>query len=182
MIEVHGMGIERLAGGLGRDRAVAAGAHLFRQGDPSGEVHLIREGHLKAYYLDPEGRERVKSLLAPGDLIGSMAALTEGVGCTFSLVAVSEARVRSIPFADLTAAAERDHAAALAMIGFLAGYARRKERREFELLCLSAEARQARALEQAAAFEGAFPQSDIAAWIGITPQAFSRIKKRRAAG
>ena len=156
----------------------AAGAHLFRQGDADANVHWLASGYMKATYVDANGRESVKSLLAPGAFVGSLTALDGGTA-SFDLRAQTDCEVRTIRYADLRDLAARDHATAIAMVDFLLGFARGKERREFELLCLDASQRYAEALRALADCEGVFSQGDIAASIGITPQALSRIKRRR---
>lgn len=157
----------------------AAGDYLFRQGDPDPNVHWLASGYMKATYSSAGGRESVKSLLAPGAFVGSLTALEAGGTASFALRAQTHCEVRTIAYAELRELAARDHATALAMVDFLLGFARRKERREFELLCLDASQRYAEALKALADFEDVFSQADIAAYIGITPQALSRIKRRR---
>jgi len=160
---------------------VAGGEHLFRQGDHEPRLFLVHGGHLKAYYLRGEdGREHVKSLVGPGSIIGSMAAMEEGGACTFSLVALGPASLVAVPFAAIAEVAQGDLELANEVIGFLMLFARRKERREYELLCLSAEDRYLRFLEEQPAADAEVSQADIAAYIGVTPQALSRIKRRLA--
>ena len=155
-----------------------AGAHLFRQGDRDPNVHWLAAGYMKATYTDAEGRQSVKSLLAPGAFVGSLTALEPGGTASFALRAQTDCEVRTIPYGTLREIAAGDHATAIAMMDFLLGFARRKERREFELLCLDAPARYREALKALETFADVFTQADIAAYIGITPQALSRIRRR----
>lgn len=163
---------------LGTPRAMEAGKHLFRAGERDESVYFVRQGFLKAYYLTDDGRELVKSLLGPGATIGSMSATGERDVATYALVARTPCELLAIPCERLFAEARNDHAVAVQLLDFLSALARRKERREYELLCLSAPERHREALEAVATFGDAFSQADIAAYIGITPQALSRIKKR----
>lgn len=167
----------------GRSQTVKAGTHIFRQGDADDCVYAIRQGYLKAYYVSTEGKEHIKSLLKAGDLIGSTAAFEPGGACTFNLVAQTDCVLRVVPYSQLRAAAHRDHALALDLNDFLLAFARKKERREYELLCLPAADRYALiadgAAEQDPGFGAVFSQADMASYIGITPQALSRIKRRR---
>ena len=54
----------------------------------------------------------------------------------------------------------------------------RKEKRERELLTLSAEQRYVQFLEDFSELEAVVPQKDIASYIRVTPVALSRIKGR----
>lgn len=172
------MDIPTLVAQSARVQRFAAGNHLFRQGDRDPNVYWLASGYMKATYVSPEGRESVKSLLAPSAFVGSLTALDADGSASFNLCAQTDCEVRTIAYAKLRELAAHDHATALAMIDSLLGFARRKERREFELLCLDAPQRYAEALKALADFEGVFSQVDIAAYIGITPQALSRIKRR----
>ncbi len=158
--------------------AVSAGEHLFRQGEDCDRLFLVQSGLLKAYYLRPDGREHVKSFVPAGAVIGSMVAASGEGAATFSLIALEAATLIALPYARVEAAALGDLALANGVIAFLSAYARRKEAREYELLCLPAEARYRRAFESLGPLAARISQADLAAYIGITPPALSRLKKR----
>jgi CRP/FNR family cyclic AMP-dependent transcriptional regulator len=50
---------------------------LIRQHDVGTRLFLLRGGRAKVYLSEPEGREVILSILAPGDFIGEMALLDE---------------------------------------------------------------------------------------------------------
>ena len=68
--------------------------------------------------------------------------------------------------------------AAQEIIDILLNFAMKKERREFELLCLSAEERYKLLLERSPDIAKNVTQNDISRYLGITPVALSRIRKR----
>ena len=164
-----------------QDRArpvdLAAGQHVFTQGDENKNLYFIRDGILKAYYTTEDGREAVKSLLFPGDIIGSLAAIENG-SCSFTLVCLERASLSAVPFAALLATTRDDHELAIDMIEALLRFARKKEKREFDFLCRSAEERYRELLRQAPDIFEKVTQNDIARYLGVTPVALSRIKKR----
>lgn len=162
----------------GQPLQVAAGKHVFHQGDTDPNLYYVREGALKAYYVRADGREHVKSLIGSGAIMGSIMAIEEGGTCTFNLIALSDAALIQVNIGHLREAVRNDVTLANDMIDFLAFFARRKERREYELLCLSAEERYRRFLADDELADASINQVDIAAYIGVTPQALSRIKKR----
>ncbi len=162
----------------GRDLTCAVGENLFVQGDRSDFVYFVKAGLLKASYLGADGREQIKTILTPGMAIGSMTALTSDGRCSFGVQAVEESIVRAVPYSMLRSAAAEDLSSAQEVIEILADLARRKERREYELLCLSAEERYLLYLKEVAPRAPSLSQMDIAAYLGITPPALSRIRRR----
>ncbi len=162
----------------GRELALRAGDRLFAQGDRDSNVYFVKTGLLKAYYIRADGKEHIKSFLPEGSIIGSMVALVDGDACTFSLQAVEDGVAVALPFATLEDAARTDIDLANALISFLSLYGKRKERREYELLSLSPETRFAILLESMPDIADRVSQADMAAYIGVTPQALSRIKRR----
>jgi CRP-like cAMP-binding protein len=159
-------------------RTIESGAHLLMQGDDCSDVFFVRAGLLKAYYIRADGKEHIKSFLPEGSVISSLVALTENGPATFSLVAMEPSEIVALPYAKLTQAAQNDLSLANSLIDFLSAYGRRKERREYELLCLTPEDRYLQLVEQAPSLAERVNQADLAAYIGVTPQALSRIKRR----
>lgn len=154
------------------------GTHLFRQGDPDSSLYLVRSGLLKAYYLSSDGKENIKSFISPGGTIGSLSANHADGLCTFNLVCLKPSEVVCVNFQSLYEARQHDLELSTDIIDFLLGFARKKERREFELLCLSAEERYRQLLEKAPDLLELVTQDQIARYLGMTPVGLSRIKKR----
>lgn len=152
--------------------------HVFRQGEPSRSFYLLRGGLLKAYYLSVDGKENIKSFILPGDMIGSLTALHSGQDCTFSLVCLRASELIVVPFDALYAASQKDPEISASIVDFLLKFGMKKEMREYELLCLSAEERYRRLLESTPELLDLVTQNEIARYLGITPVALSRIKKR----
>ena len=67
---------------------------------------------------------------------------------------------------------------ATAIVDFLLSFGIRKEIREYELLCLSAEDRYTRLLTQTPELLDRVTQNEIARYLGVTPVGLSRIKSR----
>lgn len=180
LTEVHLSQFQQLVERFGSARAASPGDHLLRQGERSEQIIFVREGLLKAYYIRADGKEHIKSFQPEGAIIGSMVDLIDKGPCTFSLVAIEPSSIVALPYARLEEAAREDLGLANALVGFLSQYGKRKERREYELLCLSPEDRYRQFLDEAPGLADRISQADLAAYIGITPQALSRIKRRMA--
>lgn len=155
-----------------------AGEYLFRQGAPETSLYFVRSGLLKAYYLSEDGKENVKSFIATGDSIGSLMACYAGGTSTFSVVCLEKSELTAIDFPALQDAAATNLDVSKAVIELLLSFAIKKETREYELLCLSAEQRYRRLLERAPHLFECVTQNEIARYLGVTPVALSRIKQR----
>lgn len=164
----------------GKPLKAEAGEHLFRQGEDHGSLYAVRQGLLKAYYLSGEGKEHIKSFIQPGDFIGSLTASHGRQSASFSLVCLQPTDLIQLDF-DKIYAASRDNAdIAGVVVDFLLAFAMKKERREYELLCLSAEDRYRELLKNAPHIMDMVTQNEIALYLGVTPVGLSRIKKRVA--
>lgn len=162
----------------GRPVVKEAGEYLFRQGDRDQSLYVVKTGLLKAYYLSADGKENIKSFLQPGDNIGSLMACYAEKTCSFNLVCLKRSELTLLNFNDLYDASRTDLEISVAIVDLLLAFAMKKEGREYELLCLSAEDRYMRLLENAPGFLEHVTQNEIARYLGVTPVGLSRIKKR----
>ncbi len=117
------------------------GEHVFLQGDSDRSLYFIQSGLLKAYYTSEDGKESVKSFLLPNNIIGSLASSYLGGVCSFRLLCLEPATLTKIPFEKIREHSKKDIEVANDMIDLLLNFAMKKERREYDLLCLSAEER-----------------------------------------
>nr|WP_282452660.1 cyclic nucleotide-binding domain-containing protein [Lysobacter sp. CAU 1642] len=60
---------------------LAAGTHLFREGDPFQSIAAVRAGTVKTYVVDEEGGEQVHGFFLPGEVIGLSAIHGERYPC-----------------------------------------------------------------------------------------------------
>lgn len=154
------------------------GDHVFRQGDKDRNIYVIKNGLLKAYYLSEDGKEHVKSLLVEGAFIGSMTACHSGQGSSFSLVCLEDSELIALQFDELKTLAENNLDVAQFVINGLLELSMKKERREYEFLCMSATDRYQAIRDRDPALLERVTQNDIARYLGVTPVALSRIKSR----
>lgn len=165
------------AAGLRRQR-FSAGAALFEQGEPVERVFVVVEGLVKLVYRGAGGEAWVKSFIRPGGLFTSLTAVTAGDGSAFAAVAVTDILVESFPYAALRAMADRHLPWSRASVAALERYGTAKERRERQLLTLDATGRYRSFLAEFGATAGRIPKQDVALYIGVTPVALSRIRRR----
>ncbi|WP_428776024.1 Crp/Fnr family transcriptional regulator [Vibrio sp.] len=162
----------------GREVTKQKGEHLFRQGDSNASMYMIQTGMLKAYYVTSEGKESVKSFLEAGDVIGSMSAAYARLQNTFSLVTLTDCQLVKFDFNTLHEQSQNDLELAQEMVELLLKFAMKKEQRERDLLCLSAQDRYEKLLKISPQLIESVTQNDIARYLGVTPVGLSRIKQR----
>jgi CRP/FNR family cyclic AMP-dependent transcriptional regulator len=63
---------------LGRQRSYRRGAVLLLEGDRSDHVFIIREGRIKVVATTAGGQDLLLAVRGPGELVGELAALTNG--------------------------------------------------------------------------------------------------------
>lgn len=76
--------LKRLERIVARNRPVARGSVIFRQGDPLMAIYAVRTGSVKSCTVDAEGREQVIGFHFPGELVGLDAIARDAHDCTVS--------------------------------------------------------------------------------------------------
>lgn len=162
----------------GTRRTLEKGEYVFHQGDCNTHLYFVQAGLLKAYYTDSDGKTLIKSFIQASNVIGSVNAFRNEGKCTFSLVCQEESALFEIPYGLIKHHSEKSLEIANNVIDLLMQFAMKKEQREYELLCLSAEERYRLILENTPELVSRVTQNDLAHYLGITPVGLSRIKKR----
>ena len=86
--------------------------------------------------------------------------------------------VTKVPFSVIYDHSKTDQSIANSMIELLLIFSMKKEKREFEFLCLSAEERYRQLENESPIIIEKVTQNDLARYLGITPVGLSRIKRR----
>ncbi len=157
---------------------IIKGTCLFHQHQEPANLFFIEQGLVKAFYETRDGKEFIKSFIREGQVIGSLQALFANKPNSFSVVALEDCRVREIPKAQLLDSVNVNSELQNLMSEQLLALAMKKEQREYELLCLSVEERYQLFCEREADLVSRLAQVDIARYLGVTPVALSRIRKR----
>ncbi|WP_158224625.1 Crp/Fnr family transcriptional regulator [Agaribacterium haliotis] len=172
------MKLDELVAKQGKRVSKTRGEHVFVQGDTDRNLYLVKSGLLKAYYNSDDGKEFIKSFLGPADLIASMTSAVSGDCCSFSLLSLADCQLIQLPFAKVRELSLSDIEFANIMIEQLLSFSMKKEQREYQFLCLSAEQRFQQLQQTKPELLEKVTQNDLAKYLGITPVALSRIKKR----
>lgn len=148
------------------------------QGDSDQMIRFVISGLIRLSYEDASGRQLTKSIIQPNNVFASVAALFGGTA-SFSAAALNEAQIISLPYTTMRQLAD-SHMAWEKVASFLfMRLAQSKEQREFELLTMSAAQRWQLLCAREPRLVGSVSQAELAALIGITPVALSRIKGRK---
>lgn len=100
---------------LGGLRGFARGERLMHQGEPGDRVLILLDGHVKASFVDPRGREMVLSFRGPGDVLGELT-FTHAEPRSSSVAAIEPVEARAIRAAEFRVYLERRPTAALTLI------------------------------------------------------------------
>lgn len=101
--------------GSAREQSFVAGEEIFREGDQSDSIYVVREGVVEISGLVEQRARVVFSEVGPGDIFGEMAAI-EDKSRSASAVAKTAVAVYVIPRAELLGLAERSPSLALALL------------------------------------------------------------------
>lgn len=154
------------------------GEDLFSQGDVASDLFLLQSGLVKLHYVTFEGKAWVKSFIKDAGLVGSRASQELGIGSPFSATCLETTSALKIPYRPFAQACNDDPVLAGHAFRFFQWLGLRKELREYELLCISAEERYRNVLKADPDLVKRITQTDLARFLGITPIALSRIKGR----
>ncbi|WP_052065501.1 Crp/Fnr family transcriptional regulator [Thalassospira australica] len=164
--------------GSERTAHYAKSSQIIRQGDICRDVIFLQNGLAQMSYVTFEGKEWIKSFFVEESVMGSRRCQLLGEPSTFSIICLEDCDVLAIPYDRVRKAAANSPTLLAFFFDFNEQVSLRKEKREYEFLCLSAQDRYQRFLVDYAHIVPRLTQAQIASFIGITPIALSRIRKR----
>lgn len=152
------------------------GQCLFEQDNAPADVFILTRGLIKLVYLTYEGEERIKSFIVDQGIF----AAEEGA-IAFGARALEQSTVVRLPSLWVKERIAIDTDLQRTYAQFTDWVRQRKSRREQALLCETAAERFQVMQDRDADLVRRLPQGDVARYLGVTPIAFSRIKRRLAA-
>ncbi len=154
------------------------GADIFAEGEWQPFVYVIRQGMVKLSYFNEQGEEWIKSFIGEGDFFACPNVLVAGQKTDYSAIALESCELEQIRYVDLRGLMDRHASWQGAVLQLLERHIVRKEQRERELLTMRPDERYQSFLSSYPALAGRIQQRDIAHYLGVTPEALSRIRKR----
>jgi CRP-like cAMP-binding protein len=164
-------------------RRLAAGEVLVHPGALQDRVWWLQSGALRRFSLGADGSEFTHDFVGPGEWAWGALRLGAEDCCVESgpgLAALAMCQVRALEIDDLQRVRGSDVASADYVLKLLLRASAWRLQREADLIHRSAEQRYQDLLNQRPDVEREFSQKQIALWLGITPVALSRIRRRRA--
>lgn len=162
-----------------RTRVLAKGEAALEAGAVADEVLFVGPGLLRMVTPDADGTVRTSQFFDAGQAITDPVSFLTGAPSDQRIESVEPTTLLAIPKAPLLAAYEEDHAierfGRLLVEEALIGTQRRASR----LLNLSVEERYETFLRTRPEVARRLPQYLIASYLGVTPEALSRIRGRR---
>ncbi len=161
-------------------RSLDRGAYLFRQGEVNRNLFQISDGLIKLAYLKLDGTYYTKSFIGEGEVFASLTCTLTGMPSRFAAICLTSVEIEQIPSRTIGELSTRDPAMVNFTKSIFQKLALRNEEREYDFLCLTAAERYEKFLRSAPDIARRLTQTEIAAYLGITPVALSRIRARRA--
>jgi len=159
-------------------RMFEPGEALFRLNGTDAGIHFVRHGLVRYFYLTEDGRERNHTFAAEGNLVGCLPVIAGSGPCSFTVEALEPTQTLLIPSPTVREFDTRHECWSRFKLRLMEHVALRKAAREAELLTETAEERYQRFMTQYGALAERLPQYHIASYLGITPVALSRIRRR----
>ncbi len=156
----------------------AKGAEIFAAGVWHPYIYVVRQGVVKLSYLNEQGQEWIKAFVGAGEIFACPRTLIAQQTTDYFAISLNASQLEQLPYAELQALTERYPVWQKAVRGLLQNHIIKKDQRERELLTMSAEQRYRLFLQQYPDLIGQIQLRDLAQYLGITPEALSRIRKR----
>ncbi len=151
---------------------------FVREGEFPNKIGIIKKGLFRYYYLTKEGKEFTKVFMKEGDIIASYTSMISGEKSYYTIEAIEQSEIIEISYLQWNKLRSTDSKWDKFLITFLEKGYGIKEKREREFLLMDSEKRYKSFLKEYPNLESRVKQHMIASYIGITPIALSRIRRR----
>lgn len=151
---------------------------VFHQGQVQDKMYFLPAGIVRYFITDGDGVAHTMSLALGSDMICSTRSFHTSEPSPFSAYALHDAVMYEIPSSVIRQLHQQHLNFANFYIQYLEEVFMQKEAREHALLCDSATQRYLTFANDYADYLSLVPKRVIASYIGITPEALSRILRR----
>lgn len=163
-----------------RERRLPAGSTLIRAGDVATGVGFVVEGLFKYFYIDHEGKERIKTIAQENDFVVSYSSLLTGEPSSYFIEAVETSTVLVVDRDTYLTGVDRDPYWATIARKYVEQLFVAKVRREASLLMDDAATRYERFVSVHRTLHDRLRLKDIASFLGMTDVTLSRVRRDRS--
>ncbi|WP_437737487.1 Crp/Fnr family transcriptional regulator [Sorangium sp. So ce1335] len=158
-------------------KSLRKGEVFVRAGETSDSVALVNSGIARMFYTRRDGKEFNKAFVSAPDFMSVLEALITGEPARLTIQALTPMQLFVAPYARLGAFCERDAYWERVCRRIVERVYLKKVRREASLLMDTAADRYRAFIAEHGAVASRVPDYHIAAYLGITPEALSRLKR-----
>jgi CRP-like cAMP-binding protein len=153
--------------------------HRLQKAGQSGDTHyFIIKGLVRLFYVTPQGKEYNRCFYDEGSIVGSLTSVILDEPCRFSIETLEPCVLVRLPLNEIYTPERQangwdqlfNHSCQLMLM--------HTERREADLLTMTAKDRFLQFVETFPGYMQRIPQYHIASYLGITPVALSKYKKQ----
>lgn len=163
---------------IARIKSFEEKSYFVREGQIPTEFGFVLSGLFRYVYISDKGKEFTKGFMREKSFISSYSAMISKTSSFFFIEAIEQSKVMIISNNEWEKLKTKNPKWNLLLVSLLEkGYAI-KEKREREFLLLNAESRYKIFLQEYPNLENRVKQNMIASYLGITPIALSRIRKK----
>ncbi|MDB4837316.1 Crp/Fnr family transcriptional regulator [Marinomonas sp.] len=157
---------------------ICKGDFLFRQGDSANRLYFLHTGLVRYVSVSDEGKEFTQSFIKGPRIIGSTRAMVMDAKVLFGIQALDNCVISSYPWQAFYEQMRQDKCFLECYVHFLESIFISREERTRSFVKHSAERRYLDFCTENRMLKDLIPQQYIASYIGITPEALSRIRKQ----
>lgn len=163
---------------IGQVKTLTSGDYFIREGETPQKLAFVLSGLFRYVYINDKGIEFTKSLIQEQNFISSYSAMITQSGSHFFIEALENAVVFVIPYSKWQMLLTQDPFWTGFLLKFIEKGFITKEKRERDLLLLSAETRYLNFLDEYPGMDKRIKQTIVASYLGIQPESLSRIRKK----
>jgi len=152
--------------------------YFVKDGEHATQIGFLQRGIVRAYFLNPEGKEYSKQFFMAPSIIGAYTSLLTRQPNQIAQQALIDCEVLAADFEEIEGLYERYHDFERLGRKIAEFYFLEKEQKEIEMALLDADKRYLLMRERFPGLESSIPQYYIASYLGITPTQLSRIRRK----
>jgi CRP-like cAMP-binding protein len=168
----------RTLAGMSRILRIGKDGYFLRIGDVPDKVAFVVSGLFRVFFVTKEGEDRTLAFREEGRLLSAFDSSREGGRSWLGIQALEDSVLSYIALGDYRRLLGGDPCWLELSSKYMELLFREKQERERELLSDDARTRYLKLLERHPGIEGRVLQYHIASYVGITPVALSRIRRR----